>query len=110
MDMIATTFDIAMFLSRGGDCVRGYRALAAKEYDANQLCAHCTRERYPPDRPPNWRRVSGERPSKARERVPCTRMLAGTSRPVVRCHRVLPAGSKRQPSSGCIGAIVRWGY
>jgi hypothetical protein len=23
MDMIATTFDIAMFLSRGGDCVQG---------------------------------------------------------------------------------------
>jgi hypothetical protein len=30
MDMIATTFDIAMFLSMGGDCVSGDRALTSR--------------------------------------------------------------------------------
>jgi hypothetical protein len=30
--MIATTFDIAMFLSRGGDCVQGIARVTTTEY------------------------------------------------------------------------------
>src|SRR5262245_2525392 len=37
MDIIATTFDIAMFLSAGGDCVQGIARFPSKEYDENVL-------------------------------------------------------------------------
>jgi len=37
MDMIAMTFDIAMFLSRGGDCVRGNRAPSTRNVRPTSL-------------------------------------------------------------------------
>jgi hypothetical protein len=67
MDMIATTFDIAMFLSRDGDCGQG--TIAAKILPSADSVA------------PNGQRISGERRGEADERVRCTLVLGRSSRP-----------------------------